>query len=412
MSVALLKGARLELRLSQGRTVVRLACVLGRDRHILALDRQVALHIFHTIITRHIIIAVLDDDCARHNLILIGSSIRLAACQRDAGDLVAFLETGHRHVVSDIRGVRADRSLGGTVVRVGLGLRSNLHQRLHRHRLGDRLAACAGCRGEDEGVFSCCCGFERLSVVSRGNGSSGCSRLQRPSAGHGSGVVLGACRGCGRQTEIHVDTRAFQSHINIRLPNGIQVIVRVRLVGGHLGNYNLLLATRGDSIIGTIVISKEFRVTSCIGGGHRLIRSPFLFIPSLEDVARTIIRSRNTHRLVDVQLRVIFRGIADNFTVHAHGVAIVVIPYNKSRRVDFLKLIMCHQTNCIRSVLSRDNYFMSIILMNGERATGINIHTRGCPCIIFPFLQLPIRKHISLRGSWRRLCNSSCIIQI
>ena len=117
----------------QGRPVVGLAVGCRRHRHRQRIHRQRAVRVRHTIITRHIIIAVHDYDCAGHNRILISGSIRLAARQRDAGDLVASTETGHRHVVTDIRGIHAGRSLSGTVVCVGLRIGRNRHQRLHRH---------------------------------------------------------------------------------------------------------------------------------------------------------------------------------------------------------------------------------------------------------------------------------------
>ena len=117
----------------QGRPVVGLAVGCRRHRHRQRIHRQGAVCVRHTIITRHIIIAVHDYDLARHNLILIGISIRLAARQRDAGDLVASPETSHRHVGVEALRVRVGRSLGGAIVRVVLRLSCDRHHRLHRH---------------------------------------------------------------------------------------------------------------------------------------------------------------------------------------------------------------------------------------------------------------------------------------
>ena len=263
-------------------------------------------------------------------------------------------------------------ALGGTVVGVGLRLSRNRHQRFHRHRLGDRFTARALCRGEGEGVFSWGCGSERLWIACC-NGSSSRSPCQRPCAGHGSGVILGACCGSGRQTEIHVDTRAFQSHINIRLPHRIQIIVRAGLVSGHLGGDTgsavgfILRAVpvyevRGARIIPFgipwVVIGEICLYVYVTGWGN------IKFVPTLEGVAIPLGCCYNIHGLVDGQGRVWIsvRNFSSQtvLTNRCCG-TVILVPHDCGRCGRWLVNIFRAELHGICSCISSVNFIWSCL---------------------------------------------------
>ena len=118
VGVALLQIGRDEAVLGQRRAVVGLRCVIGGNGDLLRVDGEVTLDVDDGVVAG----VLANLSLGRDDLLLVGTDIRLAARERDARERIAALEASDGHVGVEPLIIGAGRTLGASVVGVGLVL--------------------------------------------------------------------------------------------------------------------------------------------------------------------------------------------------------------------------------------------------------------------------------------------------
>ena len=230
----------------------------------------------------------------------------------------------------------------------------NVRQRVHRDRHLCRLAAGAVRGGEDKSVitgFGC---LEHLII----NSSACCTFRQAPGTGHRRRRI-----GLVRKSHLFFHAiRGFQRELNHRLPNRIQIVVRVGLVGGNLFGY---VIGSSCSVIGGIrrifcslgrMIVQEVGLTTCsVGGLHIIQVRDSSFVPSFEDIAITVGWRGNADRLIYVQgiYRISRHVFIYTILTHHCPCFIIHIPYNICRGsllLEFVHRLELNYIRCIRMI--------------------------------------------------------------
>ena len=264
----------------QRSAVINLRVVDG-DQQVGRRNLQVALHIGNIVVAR----VVADLSGARHDLVGVGTHIGLGAGQCDARQSVIALQTLYRHVGVEAIGVSADRTLGLTVVGVGLilsrdgqgslghGQRAEcradgvvLSQRTLVQRVGERVGAAAhiGLRaGDDVG-----------STLARHEAVAGNRHVRLGVSGQRSSIVNLLIRGRGHDHRTRRDGQRtiVSRHIAVEglvvddVAIGVVVVSRLAHVlhGGRIADGHLVASRQREDLARSV--SRQGRATV----GHRV----------------------------------------------------------------------------------------------------------------------------------------------
>ena len=256
-----------------GGTVVRIGLVFGSDRQSRLVDRQVAFNIRNSVVAG----VCADGGRTRDDLIGVGALVRLAARQGDARQSVAALQASHRHVGGEALRVCAGRTLGGTVVCVGLVISSDRQSRRRNFKRTVRNLNSI-CRPADTCVVPyghCEIFSSQVHIVGshiltcRLSGVARCKSNGHPFRSGGCGVFTNnifnskACRALISAIICLRVSVTENQHFKFRLPHCVQVVVRIVLISSHLSGDSTILCTLVLRAIPNQEIGSAFRNGSC-----------------------------------------------------------------------------------------------------------------------------------------------------